>query len=41
MMQDDATRNAALAAAQLARARALFFAAGWDDTSDPDRPEPR
>ncbi len=41
VMQGDATRNAALEAVQLACARALFFAAGWDDTSDPDRPEPR
>jgi hypothetical protein len=40
-MQSDETRNAALAAAQVAPARALFVAAGWDDTSDPDRPEPR
>lgn len=40
VMQGDATRNAALEAVQLARARALFVAAGWDDTSDPDRPEP-
>ncbi len=41
MMQGDATRNAAVEAALVARARALFVAAGWDDTSDPDRPEPR
>jgi hypothetical protein len=41
MMQGDETRNAALEAVQLARARSLFVAAGWDDTSDPDRPEPR
>ena len=41
MMQGDATRNAAVEAALVARARALLVAAGWDDTSDPDRPEPR
>ncbi len=41
MMQGDATRNAAVEAALVARARALFVAAGWDDTSDPDCPEPR
>ncbi|WP_146163729.1 NAD-binding protein [Sphingomonas aerolata] len=41
VMQGDATRNAALEAVQLACARALFVAAGWDGTSDPDRPEPR
>lgn len=33
VMQGDATRNAALEAAQLARARALIVAAGRDDTS--------
>jgi voltage-gated potassium channel len=33
IMQGDATRNAALEAAQLARARAMIVAAGRDDTS--------